>query len=157
MISSMCRLSMNLTPALRAVYSTEREMTKPPLMQLGAPRESARAPGPPQIWVQGLKSDCLSSSALPASADVKIGRASCREREWLPGGGGSSRRRHTRLVSDWSSDVCSSDLHEPDASLAGGVFNGAGDDEAAPYAVRSTKGVGPRAGATADLGAGVEE
>src|ERR1700693_1488795 len=29
--------------------------------------------------------------------------------------------------------------HEPDASLAGGVFNGAGDDEAAPDAVRSTK------------------
>src|SRR5438093_734742 len=25
----------------------------------------------------------------------------------------SSRRRHTRLVSDWSSDVCSSDLHHP--------------------------------------------
>src|SRR5438093_3881256 len=25
----------------------------------------------------------------------------------------SSRRRHTRLVSDWSSDVCSSDLHGP--------------------------------------------
>ena len=24
----------------------------------------------------------------------------------------SSRRRHTRLVRDWSSDVCSSDLHE---------------------------------------------
>src|SRR5438093_9332410 len=24
----------------------------------------------------------------------------------------SSRRRHTRLVSDWSSDVCSSDLNE---------------------------------------------
>src|SRR5258706_10237031 len=24
----------------------------------------------------------------------------------------SSRRRHTRLVSDWSSDVCSSDLDE---------------------------------------------
>src|SRR5262249_60024346 len=24
----------------------------------------------------------------------------------------SSRRRHTRLVSDWSSDVCSSDLHQ---------------------------------------------
>src|SRR6516165_8783700 len=71
MISSMCRLSMNLTPALRAVYSTEREMTKPPLMQLGAPRESARAPGPPQIWVQGLKSDCLSSSMLPA------GRRTC--------------------------------------------------------------------------------
>src|SRR5215213_11464142 len=28
----------------------------------------------------------------------------------------SSRRRHTRLVSDWSSDVCSSDL--PEASRA---------------------------------------
>src|SRR5215213_7274746 len=25
----------------------------------------------------------------------------------------SSRRRHTRLVSDWSSDVCSSDLIQP--------------------------------------------
>src|SRR5262249_57395377 len=25
----------------------------------------------------------------------------------------SSRRRHTRLVSDWSSDVCSSDLFDP--------------------------------------------
>ena len=39
-------------------------------------------------------------------------------REGVGGGGGvvvvffffSSRRRHTRLVSDWSSDVCSSDL-----------------------------------------------
>src|SRR5258706_5512284 len=26
----------------------------------------------------------------------------------------SSRRRHTRLVSDWSSDVCSSDLAHPE-------------------------------------------
>src|SRR5258706_1118947 len=26
----------------------------------------------------------------------------------------SSRRRHTRLVSDWSSDVCSSDLFGPE-------------------------------------------
>src|SRR5205807_4937754 len=25
----------------------------------------------------------------------------------------SSRRRHTRLQGDWSSDVCSSDLHAP--------------------------------------------
>src|SRR5258705_6048568 len=25
----------------------------------------------------------------------------------------SSRRRHTRCLSDWSSDVCSSDLNEP--------------------------------------------
>src|SRR5262249_56454099 len=29
----------------------------------------------------------------------------------------SSRRRHTRLVSDWSSDVCSSDLAEGTATL----------------------------------------
>src|SRR5262249_58569199 len=28
----------------------------------------------------------------------------------------SSRRRHTRLVSDWSSDVCSSDLRPSDCS-----------------------------------------
>src|SRR5438046_5213496 len=35
----------------------------------------------------------------------------------------SSRRRHTRLVSDWSSDVCSSDLVHPliwrEANLVG--------------------------------------
>ena len=35
----------------------------------------------------------------------------------------SSRRRHTRLVSDWSSDVCSSDLPKTDQSsyLIGGT------------------------------------
>src|SRR5438093_6350317 len=31
----------------------------------------------------------------------------------------STRRRHTRLVSDWSSDVCSSDLGDPDAHIPG--------------------------------------
>src|SRR5262249_57954607 len=38
----------------------------------------------------------------------------------------SSRRRHTRLVSDWSSDVCSSDLQV----IAGQVadLRSAGDD-----------------------------
>src|SRR5256885_5507767 len=30
----------------------------------------------------------------------------------------SSRRRHTRLQGDWSSDVCSSDLHHGPAGLA---------------------------------------
>src|SRR5262249_57876455 len=30
----------------------------------------------------------------------------------------SSRRRHTRLVSDWSSDVCSSDLSAPSSAAA---------------------------------------
>src|SRR5947199_7861396 len=37
----------------------------------------------------------------------------------------SSRRRHTRCLSDWSSDVCSSDLSEPgrlvDQLVAGGA------------------------------------
>src|SRR5262249_57672415 len=32
----------------------------------------------------------------------------------------SSRRRHTRLVSDWSSDVCSSDLSRTSRSRNGG-------------------------------------
>src|SRR5256885_11707739 len=30
----------------------------------------------------------------------------------------SSRRRHTRLQGDWSSDVCSSDLHDPQDGYA---------------------------------------
>src|SRR5437016_14150525 len=38
---------------------------------------------------------------------VYIGRVSCFMFFF------SSRRRHTRLVSDWSSDVCSSDLRAP--------------------------------------------
>src|SRR5258706_10043163 len=33
----------------------------------------------------------------------------------------SSRRRHTRLVSDWSSDVCSSDLYEKLFTAADGT------------------------------------
>src|SRR5438045_2334560 len=41
----------------------------------------------------------------------EIGRASCRERVENREEGVSSRRRHTRCLSDWSSDVCSSDLH----------------------------------------------
>src|SRR5205807_10143451 len=34
----------------------------------------------------------------------------------------SSRRRHTRLQGDWSSDVCSSDLNCHDQALFAGVF-----------------------------------
>src|SRR5437762_1949355 len=45
--------------------------------------------------------------------NLEIGRASCRERGERGGGGVSSRRRHTRYIGDWSSDVCSSDLAEP--------------------------------------------
>src|SRR5256885_11364888 len=48
----------------------------------------------------------------------------------------SSRRRHTRLQGDWSSDVCSSDLVEfdgavvaktPELVVQGGDFDEAGD------------------------------
>src|SRR5262249_56742413 len=39
----------------------------------------------------------------------------------------SSRRRHTRLVSDWSSDVCSSDLH---VQCDAGVFDFCGSASA---------------------------
>src|SRR5262249_57931245 len=38
----------------------------------------------------------------------------------------SSRRRHTRLVSDWSSDVCSSDLSTECSSLTREVGRDAG-------------------------------
>src|SRR5262249_57194372 len=45
----------------------------------------------------------------------------------------SSRRRHTRLVSDWSSDVCSSDLSveavaRDDVAAARNVISGNGLD-----------------------------
>src|SRR5258706_9104797 len=46
----------------------------------------------------------------------------------------SSRRRHTRLVSDWSSDVCSSDLWRLPGALAGA---GAGDG---PLGLRCARG-----------------
>src|SRR5438093_4583216 len=40
----------------------------------------------------------------------------------------SSRRRHTRLVSDWSSDVCSSDLWCPPRLVLGRVSPAGSDD-----------------------------
>src|SRR5438046_7691861 len=46
----------------------------------------------------------------------------------------SSRRRHTRLVSDWSSDVCSSDLADLDAIAD--FERAAPDDECPPGEVR---------------------
>src|SRR2546430_4168580 len=46
----------------------------------------------------------------------------------------SSRRRHTRFDCDWSSDVCSSDLHQY-AVLANEL---AGNTGAAPYFVDTT-------------------
>src|SRR5438045_2302865 len=41
----------------------------------------------------------------------------------------SSRRRHTRCLSDWSSDVCSSDLYDARDDLGTG---GAGDTDGIP-------------------------
>src|SRR5690242_20983323 len=38
----------------------------------------------------------------------------------------SSRRRHTRLTCDWSSDVCSSDLGRHAAGVGWGLAAGAG-------------------------------
>src|SRR5215213_4892243 len=44
----------------------------------------------------------------------------------------SSRRRHTRLVSDWSSDVCSSDLDVEHDHLGGAAGLAARLDRAGP-------------------------
>src|SRR5262245_886934 len=43
---------------------------------------------------------------MPRSEERRVGKEG-RDRGW---GGHSSRRRHTICLSDWSSDVCSSDL-----------------------------------------------
>src|SRR5437016_10394205 len=49
----------------------------------------------------------------------------------------SSRRRHTRLVSDWSSDVCSSDLPRRDQHVdLVQAREGSGRDPAAAASVR---------------------
>src|SRR5437899_6109914 len=52
----------------------------------------------------------------------------------------SSRRRHTRCLSDWSSDVCSSDLdqvvHEPQTE-ASGMLVGAAHPRLPEYRSRS--------------------
>src|SRR5690606_25332920 len=63
---------------------------------------------------RGLRALSLGSllRRCPARGRLQIGRASCRERvQRVEEGGSSSRRRHTRFSRDWSSDVCSSDLH----------------------------------------------
>src|SRR5215472_7178678 len=48
----------------------------------------------------------------------------------------SSRRRHTRCLSDWSSDVCSSDLQADTAEVLAGV------DLPAPRGLRCGDGAG---------------
>src|SRR5438045_2314460 len=70
----------------------------------------------PQLFEKQLSADRESPYEVGAFAfrdEAEIGRASCRERGWLGRGYGASRRRHTRCLSDWSSDVCSSDLGSP--------------------------------------------
>src|SRR5437016_10254096 len=49
----------------------------------------------------------------------------------------SSRRRHTRLVSDWSSDVCSSDLLVTSLSIFGFLRELSGHIGKAPGALMS--------------------
>src|SRR5690242_20826368 len=46
----------------------------------------------------------------------------------------SSRRRHTRLTCDWSSDVCSSDLCRLDAGRAHAGLRGPRSEGGAPHA-----------------------
>src|SRR5256885_498837 len=53
----------------------------------------------------------------------------------------SSRRRHTRLQGDWSSDVCSSDLAQPLlAAGPDGLYGTADDDTARPDVVIMSAG-----------------
>src|SRR5256885_10278353 len=55
--------------------------------------------------------DCLCYSTMAALSS----RRPKKMREWLCRFFFSSRRRHTRLQGDWSSDVCSSDLDYADS------------------------------------------
>src|SRR5437879_6386427 len=48
----------------------------------------------------------------------------------------SSRRRHTRYIGDWSSDVCSSDLHQSD------VHAGVGDERPLPVSFEGEQALG---------------
>src|SRR5262249_58612827 len=71
-----------------------------------------------------------------------------------------SRRRHTRLVSDWSSDVCSSDLSSPGCRTRGSIVprqvNGGGvvvrgqkllseREQLATLSLWAVPGLGPKA------------
>src|SRR3712207_7457597 len=62
----------------------------------------------------------------------------------------SSRRRHTKYWRDWSSDVCSSDLH-----LAGGAIDDLGGG--ADIDAHRQDGHGLHDDALGDLGAGADE
>src|SRR5205814_3931348 len=56
----------------------------------------------------------------------------------------SSRRRHTRCLSDWSSDVCSSDLASPPAdALAHWIYEGTLATHVAKSATLVANGTAP--------------
>src|SRR5258707_4529791 len=66
----------------------------------------------------------LPSTPVP-SAKARVGRESLSERRSvvrLSVFFFSSRRRHTRYWRDWSSDVCSSDLSNPESSRRGNLY-----------------------------------
>src|SRR5262249_56645262 len=50
----------------------------------------------------------------------------------------SSRRRHTRLVSDWSSDVCSSDLQSLLRACRSRAASGMGDHDRAALTIAAS-------------------
>src|SRR3712207_8066711 len=58
----------------------------------------------------------------------------------------SSRRRHTRYWRDWSSDVCSSDLHEPDEVAGAPVLRDLDDPVSGPLRERGVPGQGQQIG-----------
>src|SRR5205814_4066254 len=55
----------------------------------------------------------------------------------------SSRRRHTRCLSDWSSDVCSSDLRQAAPESGSGSATRRGGGHSAFQPVRQTRGCAP--------------
>src|SRR5262249_57294367 len=68
----------------------------------------------------------------------------------------SSRRRHTRLVSDWSSDVCSSDLNVTNSDMLEGISRTAAVAKQAGLPLTELMGLlGATAGATAQTGANI--
>src|SRR2546426_3588682 len=70
----------------------------------------------------------------------------------------SSRRRHTRLQGDWSSDVCSSDLQYPEEEKATAIPLVAASERGPAQTRRAcTPGVvGPRHGSTTPSRSGLE-
>src|ERR1035438_10604753 len=73
----------------------------------------------------------MASTRLAGSQATRTSSSTSRNSWARPSGSAgsffSSRRRHTRCLSDWSSDVCSSDLimSAPDRAIPDGIMSGA--------------------------------